>query len=108
VLHSVAGSGVPEVCLDRPRMAVSCPGLQEVDLRDTAVGDMGLRALATHCSGLQSLNLQRCPNISLHGVRALAERCSNLTSLYLPKQFSDQPLPNLKAPGARVLVVKTG
>jgi hypothetical protein len=90
------------------KLAESCPGLQEVDLRDTAVGDEGLTSLATHCSGLQSVNLQRCPNISLHGVRALAERCSNLTSLYLPKQFSDQPLPKLKAPGARVLVVRTG
>jgi hypothetical protein len=76
------------------KLAEGCPGLQEVDFRDTAVGDTGLIALAAHCSGLQSLNLQRCPNISLHGVRALAERCSNLISLYLPKQFSEQPPPN--------------
>jgi hypothetical protein len=86
------------------QLAQGCPELMLVDLKGTSVGDTGITALATHCSGLQYLNLTACSHITMHGVRALSEHCRNLTTLFLPSHFQTESLPALKAPGAKVVV----
>ena len=45
------------------------------------VTDEGVRALASGCPQLQSLNIAGCRNITDEGLRALASGCSQLQSL---------------------------
>ena len=56
-------------------LASGCSGLRTLGLYDTAVGDAGMIAVATHCPLLTSLDLQLCFSVTDVSVTALAQGC---------------------------------
>src|SRR6476620_3886061 len=51
-------------------------GLDKLDLGDTRVADVGLRALARDWTHLRVISLSNCANITDAGVTAIAKHCS--------------------------------
>ena len=63
-----------------------CPCLLSIDIHDCEepepqVTDHALQSIAEHCSGLQSLSLCECREISDTGLITISEHCPHLTSL---------------------------
>jgi hypothetical protein len=75
------------------KLAQGCTLLKEVWISCCEVGDVGLFALAVCAKRLQSLQIQRCPNVTHVGVRALAEHCTSLKEVRVPCVFRDVLFP---------------
>jgi F-box/leucine-rich repeat protein 2/20 len=63
-------------------LAQSCTGLKSLDLsRCMQVTDAGIVAIAQHCVGLQSLNVILCKRLSDASMVALSQACTGLKSV---------------------------
>ena len=60
-----------------------CPSLEDVKLEGLAISDTGLRKLAEGCPSLEDVGLENCTNISDDGAASLATHCTGLHTLNL-------------------------
>ncbi|XP_077998544.1 uncharacterized protein LOC144451542 [Glandiceps talaboti] len=70
--------------------AEHCPNLHTVVLNLCQVGDKALKALATHCLGLQHLNVSCCRRITDVGISDVAMKCSQLKYLDVSGSQADE------------------
>jgi hypothetical protein len=64
-------------------VAKNCPGLEELNVDDTAVTDAVLDALAAGCPTLARLDFYGGPSLTVDGVRRFVAGCPALRSLFL-------------------------
>ena len=60
-----------------------CPCLSSIDISSDNITDDTLQSIAEHCTGLQSLSLNYCWEITEAGLIAISEHCTGLQSLNL-------------------------
>ncbi len=77
--HPITNAMVQEVCSMHP-------GLTSLDLtKCDSVTDVGLWAIARHCTGLKQLTLSQCGGITNIGLRSLAMKCTSIEKLDFTK-----------------------
>jgi len=62
-------------------LAQGCPDLSSLDLRDTEVSDVSLKAIGDGCAHLKELNIDHCTSITDAAILDLAAGCRELVSL---------------------------
>lgn len=73
--QNVTNATVQELCKIQPDLvSLNLAGC-------TMISDVGLWALARHCTTIRSLNLAGCNQITAIGLRSISLRCSNVVSL---------------------------
>lgn len=92
------------MCLGLEALASHCAGLQIVDLTGCArVCDSGVRALAQRCKRLEVISLSECPAISDAALIELGANCSCLYSI----DFGGTEVSNLKCSLGSDRIVRT-
>jgi hypothetical protein len=73
--NPISNAWIQEICVMQNK-------LKSLNLANgREVTDIGLWAIARHCSGLESLNLSKCNSITKIGLRSLSLRCQKLRSI---------------------------
>lgn len=75
-------------------LAENCTKLHTVDISNTLISDLAVRAVAEYCPLLVDLNLDSCEELTDTSIHSIAQHCTQLQTLHISKgeNFTDEPM----------------